>query len=233
LVEIIQIVKMPDGSVKIAVRGLNRVRIKDFNDSKNYMESNIHKLLSLQDNATFQEVEAAYNALYSRLSNDRFKSGQEGNDAARALHELNVEYRLYKEGVERMVKGGATGFEEVDALVKEGKVSQAQAILDSIIDRNGEWHYMQSIVLYRREWLTECRKHLVMAINLEPTNAKYKGALEKLDMIIGNGSINAQHLGNQHHHNDAHSQMRQNDMLCNCLAGACLAHLCCGAGRGC
>ncbi len=39
LVEIIQIVKMPDGSIKIAIRGLEKVEIKSFNEEKGYIES--------------------------------------------------------------------------------------------------------------------------------------------------------------------------------------------------
>ncbi len=39
LVEIIQIVKMPDGSVKIAVRGLDKVEIKSFSEENDYIES--------------------------------------------------------------------------------------------------------------------------------------------------------------------------------------------------
>lgn len=39
LVEIIQIVKMPDGSVKIAVRGLDKVEIKSFSEENGYIES--------------------------------------------------------------------------------------------------------------------------------------------------------------------------------------------------
>ncbi|MDR2008731.1 MAG: endopeptidase La [Alphaproteobacteria bacterium] len=61
LVEIIQIVKMPDGSVKIAVRGLERVKISGFKDSKGYMESSYEILVDSKnyDEAKLTEVKEA------------------------------------------------------------------------------------------------------------------------------------------------------------------------------
>ncbi|MDR0484798.1 MAG: endopeptidase La [Alphaproteobacteria bacterium] len=58
LVEIIQIVKMPDGSIKIAVRGLERVKIKSFNTEKNYIESAYEVLVDSKnyDEAKLLEV---------------------------------------------------------------------------------------------------------------------------------------------------------------------------------
>ncbi|MDR1138893.1 MAG: hypothetical protein LBK70_03340 [Clostridiales bacterium] len=198
------------------------------------MESNIYRLLNLPYTATEQEVEDAYTFENAKLSEDRFKSGSEGNDAARKLNDLNVEYRMYKEQLKQRKAGGITGFEEVDKLIKNNNIDGAQSLLDGMMDRNAEWHYMQSIILYKRDWITECRKHLTMAINLDPTNTKYKNALDKLDQVIGNGQANANNFGNQARYNNNQSSYRQgqSDALCNCLLCYCILQACAG-GRGC
>ncbi|MFR6640254.1 MAG: hypothetical protein ACLUSP_01965 [Christensenellales bacterium] len=41
-------------------------------------------------------------------------------------------------------------------------------MLDSINDRDGQWHYYQSIVYYKREWLTESKRQLEEAIACDP-----------------------------------------------------------------
>ena len=38
--------------------------------------------------------------------------------------------------------------------------------------REGEWHYFQSIVYYKREWLTESKKQLESAVECDHGNQK-------------------------------------------------------------
>jgi len=200
------------------------------------MDSNIFKLLGIPHTSSEQEVDAAYNALNAQLSEDRFKPGNEGNDAAKRLNDLNLEYRMYKEQQSRKQAGGNTGYDEVDRLIKENKIDQAQSLLDGMMDRNGEWHYMQSIIFYKRDWITECRKHLVTALQLDPGNQKYRNSLEKLDQVVGNGQSNANNFGDQTRYNNSQSayQRGQQDALCNCMLTYCLIQMCCGGGgRGC
>ncbi|MDR3021663.1 MAG: hypothetical protein LBU60_03180 [Clostridiales bacterium] len=196
------------------------------------MDSNIFTILNLPYDATEQEVDQGYTVLNAELSEKRFASGEEGNSAARALNDLNTEYRIYKDDLKRKKQGGSTGFEAVDSQIKLGNIDAAQSMLDQIMDRNGEWHYMQSIIFYKRDWITECRKHLTIAVNLEPTNAKYKSALQKLDMVMSNGHIEAQYFGNNRQSGNGSYARGQQDMLCNCMLGYCLAQLCCRSSAG-
>ncbi|MCL1944709.1 MAG: hypothetical protein FWF56_02735 [Firmicutes bacterium] len=193
------------------------------------MESNIYKLLGLPNTAMPEEVENAYTFENAKLSEERFKSGIEGNEAARKLNDLNIEYRMYKDNQNQKQQGGNTGFEEVDRLIKSDNIDAAQSLLDGMMDRNGEWHYMQSIIFYKRDWISECRKHLNMAINLDPTNQKYKNALDKLDQVVGNGQANAQNFGSQARYSNNQSDYRrgQTDQLCNCLLCYCILSSCC------
>ncbi|MBE5731729.1 MAG: hypothetical protein E7353_01725 [Clostridiales bacterium] len=115
-----------------------------------------------------------------------------------------------------------------DSLIKEKKIDEAQRVLDNISDRNAEWHYLQSRIYYNREWISECKKHLEMAVNADPTNEKYKRTLDKLNQIIGNKNANPENL----HSEDQRYQYEQQNMnagnsLLNCCSTYCLMSMCC------
>ncbi len=115
-----------------------------------------------------------------------------------------------------------------DSLIKEKKIDEAQRVLDNIADRNAEWHYLQSRIYYNREWISECKKHLEMAVEADPSNEKYKRTLDKLNQIIGNKNANPENL----HAEDARYQYEQQNMnagnsLLNCCSTYCLVSMCC------
>ncbi len=115
-----------------------------------------------------------------------------------------------------------------DALIKEKKFDEAQRVLDDVSDRNAEWHYLQSRIYYNREWISECKKHLEIAINSDPTNEKYKRTLDKLNHIIGDKNANPENL----HSEDPRYQYEQQNMnagnsLLNCCSTYCLMSMCC------
>jgi thioredoxin-like negative regulator of GroEL len=115
-----------------------------------------------------------------------------------------------------------------DSLIKEKKYDEAQRILDDVGDRNAEWHYLQSRIYYNREWISECKKHLEIAVNTDPSNEKYKRTLDKLNQIIGNKDANPEQL----HTDDPKYQAEQQNMnagnsLLNCCSTYCLMSLCC------
>lgn len=161
-------------------------------------------VLGLPRTASKEELTAKYNELKSIYSEQRFKPGEEGNEGARLLHELEEAWLTVQRDIDERAGAetlGASGddnavYARVDSLIREGKYSEAQNLLDSITDRQGEWHYFQSIVFYKREWLVEAKTQLEMAIQCDPYNNKYKNALDKLNMVIGNPGANPGNMNN-------------------------------------
>lgn len=80
------------------------------------------------------------------------------------------------------------GYPAVENYIRSGDYDAAQRELDDIQDRDGKWHYYQSIIFYKREWLSESRAQLVLAVQMEPENAKYRESLRKLDLVMGNAA---------------------------------------------
>lgn len=140
-----------------------------------------YEILGLNENATDEEVERAYKTLKEKYSKDRFLEGEEGNVAARNLTRVETAYeeiknsRIFSKNYEE--RGD---YAEITRLIKEGKLDVAQGMLDAFSERDGEWHYLQSVIFYKKNWINESKKQLEIALSLEPDNIKYKDAYEKL-----------------------------------------------------
>ncbi|MBR3865039.1 MAG: hypothetical protein IKJ19_08025 [Clostridia bacterium] len=141
-----------------------------------------YQILGCDANLSDDELYEAYKTLRTKYQNDRFLSGEEGNIAAKKLTELNdaylfvVEYR--KDHLENTDRSQA--FLRIDSFIKAGKINEAQIELDKFDERNAEWHYLQSVVFYRKNWINESKKQLEIAMQMDDNNEKYKNAYDKL-----------------------------------------------------
>ena len=152
------------------------------------------ELLGLSEGATEEEIKDAYTKLRAKYLEDRFKDGEEGNEAARMLTRLDAAYsELMSELAEsQSASGGGASFEKVEELIRSGDIQEAQRVLDGFNERSGRWHYLQSVVFYKKSWMNESKKQLEIAMQLEPDNKKYKDAYRKLSDRLKAGTQQAQ-----------------------------------------
>ena len=131
-----------------------------------------YKILNVSENASNEEIEIAYKTLKEKYQRERFLEGEEGNLAAKNLTKLENAYEVIKSSRVKTDETGETktDFSEVEKLLKEGNVSKAQEILDEINDRNAEWHYLQSVIFYKNNWMNDIKRQLEIAISLDPQN---------------------------------------------------------------
>ena len=157
------------------------------------MQKDPYLILGLKDDATQQQVEDAYRALRKEYEEKCFAEGEEGARAARKLTELDQAYNDCLEDLQERVKISDFGnvLKHVEALIKEGKLDDAQDALDKIEPRDGEWHYMQAQIYYRRNWHTESKNQLEIALALEPNNEKYQRTYKRLDDMLSGANRGA------------------------------------------
>jgi len=142
-----------------------------------------YKILNVSPDCTDEELKNAYETLKKQYSEDRFLEGEKGNLAAKNLTKLESAYReIVEERKEVKQENSSTSkiFEEVENAIKAGDVLKAQDLLDNCNDRNAEWHYLQSVLFYKKNWNNESLKQLEIAVNMDPKNSKYSDALNKL-----------------------------------------------------
>lgn len=144
------------------------------------------EILGLSEGATAEEIEQAYSALKAKYMEDRFLDGEAGNNAAKMLgkietarDELIAEINEATKADDAQAETG-DAYAKVEQLIKDGNLQDAQRALDAFNERNAEWHYLQSVVFYRKNWVNESKKQLEIAMRLDAGNDKYKEAYKKL-----------------------------------------------------
>ena len=142
-----------------------------------------YELLGLTESATDEEIKARYDELKAKYAEERWQDGEAGNEAARMLTKLDTAYAeiMSARKETKTNTDGADAYEEITALIKADKLSQAQARLDDCNERNAEWHYLQAVVFYKKNWTNDSKKQLEIARDMDPNNAKYRAAYGKMN----------------------------------------------------
>lgn len=204
------------------------------------------EILGLSEGATAEEIEQAYSTLKAKYMEDRFLDGEEGNNAAKMLGKIEVARdELIAELNEacKTEEDGATetgdAYSKVEQLIKDGNLQEAQRVLDGFNERSAEWHYLQSVVFYRKNWVNESKKQLEIAMRLDAGNDKYKQAYKKLtDKMDYDASQSKKDNGGSVYEGQDMSSSSDNQMgdFCGscaecCALNACLNCMCNGCCR--
>ena len=191
-----------------------------------------YKILGLNEDATDVEVDEAYKKLKERYSRERFYEGEIGNDAARNLTKLENAYaeiilsRNTHKGTEKV----EMDYSGIEKLIKEGRISEAQNKLDEYSERDAEWHYLQAVVFYKKNWNNESKKQLEIAMNMDPFNSKYSDSYQKLKEKT---EFNQQHFNQQQAQQTSNNRQMggTNDCMTMCATWCCIDMMfdvCCG-----
>ncbi|MBR2623042.1 MAG: hypothetical protein IKD15_02320 [Clostridia bacterium] len=202
------------------------------------MMNEYYELLGLNESATDEEITARYSELTAKYREERWQDGEAGNEAARMLTKLETAYREIMESRRNQEKNteGQTSFEEISALIKENKLSEAQTLLDNFNERSAEWHYLQAAVYYKKNWTNDSKKQLEIAMQMDPENQKYRAAYGKMNAKNNYQQQQAyQQPQNPYQNAPYDNQMGGGSTCSNCISCCytylcvdCLFSLCCG-----
>ena len=184
-----------------------------------------YKILQVAESATDEEIKASYERLKAKYNEEKWQEGEAGNEAARMLDKLEAAYRELMDERKQTSKttSGADAYAEVTAALKSGDVPRAQELLDAFNERSAEWHYLQSVVFYKKNWLVDSKKQLEIAIQMDGTNGKYKDAYEKLK---GQMNYKEKTGGAEKVKLDPEAQPEMGGNWCSSCASMCYTYLC-------
>lgn len=191
-----------------------------------------YKILGVRPDADDAAIEEAYQKLKAKYSKDRFLEGEAGNEAAKNLSKLEEAYdeitSARKSSYEN--KSGIGVYEDIAAAIKNGDINHAQELLDGISYKDAEWHYYESVVFYKKNWMNESKNQLELALKMDPENEKYKKSYEKLKAKM-NFSEKQFHSGNYNANNngaDGYSQKQMGGDTCMdmCATYCCMELMC-------
>lgn len=76
--------------------------------------------------------------------------------------------------------GGASSFPDVRNLINQGRLEQAQEVLDGVPpqSRDAEWYFLNGTVLYRRGWFDQAFTSFSTASRMDPNNSEYRNAVQ-------------------------------------------------------
>ncbi len=196
------------------------------------------EILGLGEDATKEQIEEAYEGLRAKYLEDRFLDGEAGNNAARMLTKIetakNELLAELAEAENTAESGGGSAYDKVEELIKNGNIDDAQRALDAFNERPAQWHYLQSVIFYRKNWVNESKKQLEIAMHLDAGNQKYKDAYKKLnDKIKYDASHHSAEGANQsaYRGQDMNSAQQGKDTqmggnFCTDCLTCCYANLC-------
>ena len=201
---------------------------------------NNYELFGLTPDATDEEFEAAYLRLREKYREDRWLDGEAGNDAARKLTQLEAAYKELKAERFQQRKAEESGeicdaYAEITKLLKEGKINEAQTMLDDFNERTAEWHYLQAVVFYKKNWINESKKQLEIAMQMDPDCVKYRETYGKLNAKTEYESKQAGQQQQTAQGNNPYSQTHQptgepqqmgGESLCSNCCSCCYTYLC-------
>lgn len=163
------------------------------------MNKDPYSVLGVRRDATDDEIKKAYRDLARKYHPDSYAGNPLSDLVEEKMKEINEAYdTIQKERAAGRQSGGdgryssyshsgITSFPEVRRLISEGKYSEAELIIDSTPsgDRGAEWNYLKGCLLVQRGYYFEAQRHIETACYLDPNNAEYASARERLRYQAG------------------------------------------------
>ena len=180
---------------------------------------------------TQSELEDAYKKERAKYADDVFLEGEPGRLAATRVSEIDQAYAEALEKLKTRASFTNTGvsYTEIEAQIRAKNYNDAQNMLDGITNRDAEWHFLQSVIYYKKGWISESKIQLERAVALEPHNPKYKSELDKMNGA--NAQSNQQHFNHSYGYNQganrSYSQQRPQASTCDCCTTLCALDCCC------
>lgn len=158
--------------------------------------NNPYKVLEISENATQEEIRAAYLRLVKQYHPDKYRDNPLKELATEKLKEINEAYETltkkggastydrdpYRSGFNDSYNAyqgpNAAEFARARMFVNQNNLNAAKQILDSIPTRNGEWYYLYGIIHLRQGWYDKAREYLVRAYEMDPDNSEYRNAYQ-------------------------------------------------------
>jgi curved DNA-binding protein CbpA len=185
-----------------------------------------YKILGVSKDDSNEVIDSRYLELKKKYNEERFLEGEAGNNAAKMLTEIENAYYEIKAYRNEQYTSSSGSFYQVESAIKEGNLQLAQQKLDEFDERSAEWHDYQSVIFYRKNWINESKKQLEIAISMNPSEDKYRKALEKIDAKI-NGSQNSTYNPDWNKSGNAYRRQDDDGERVEQLGGESCCQWCC------
>lgn len=156
---------------------------------------NPYEVLGIKPGATQDEIKSAYRKLIKQYHPDKFVDNPLKDLAEEKMMQINEAYdTLTKNGGTTTTNNssynntssyssssnGSYEFQEIRRLIQSRNFPLAETRLNSITNRNAEWHYLFGAVMLNKGWYESALEHMTTAVNMDPNNFEYRQGLNAL-----------------------------------------------------
>ncbi|MBQ1206330.1 MAG: J domain-containing protein [Clostridia bacterium] len=200
---------------------------------------NPYEILGVSENASDEEIKKAYRKLAKQyhpdnytdnplkdLADDKMKEVNEAYDTIQKLRSSGSSSNGYSNN-SNSYSGNNSGepiYSRIRRLVSSGRIDEAETLLNGISERTAEWHFLMSLVMYRKGWLQDARNEINIACQMDPYNQEYRSFQQRMS----GGSYSSPYSGMNTNTSggctgcDVCQAMLCADCCCECMGGDCI-----------
>lgn len=210
--------------------------------------TNPYEVLGVSPTASDEEIKKAYRKLAKQYHPDNYTDNPLKDLAAEKMKAINDAYdTIQKQRASGSHSGGQNGYyggygntnqntntnsgetvyTRIRRLINAGRINEAETLLNGVSERNAEWHFLMSLVYYRKGWLQDARSEINLACQMDPYNREYRSFQQRMS----SGSYSSPYSGMNTNTAggcsacDVCQAMLCADCCCECMGGDCIA--CC------
>ena len=197
---------------------------------------NPYEVLGIKPGASQDEIKSAYRKLVKQYHPDQYVDNPLKDLAEKKLAEVNQAYEMLKNnsGTSSSSYNSSSNnsytngesyssdtaqYAEIRRMIQSGNNIAAETRLNSISNRNAEWHFLYGMVMLNKGWFDAAINNLETACRMDPNNFEYRQTLNQLKersnsysqtYRTSNGNMNAC---------DCCMHLWCLDSLCECFGG--------------
>ena len=206
--------------------------------------TNPYEILGVSENASDEEIKKAYRNLAKKYHPDNYTDNPLKDLASEKMKQINEAYdtiqKLRAGGASSSSAGSSQGgyyggygnegthgsvFSRVRWLINAGRISEAETLLMGVRqdEKTAEWHFLMSLVYFRKGWLQDARNEINLACQMEPYNQEYRSFQQRMS----SGSSSSPYSGMNTNQADCSgcnpcATLLCADCCCECMGGDCI-----------
>ena len=204
---------------------------------------NPYDVLGVPESASDEEIKKAYRKLAKKYHPDNYTDSPLKDVASEKKKEINEAYYTIQRS--RASGGSAYGggntyggysggyggrqsysggdiYSRARMLINAGRLDEAEILLSGVdtASRSAEWHFLMSLLYYRKGWMQDARNEINTACGMDPYNAEYRNAQARMNR----GSAQSPYAGTTRDGGgcsacDVCNCLLCSDCCCECMGG--------------